>query len=707
MALFNDVRSIINPLPHKYYNDILSNMDYILENIIITSGNNNPSQTVYNSFVFNHILYSTHESNVVNKSDIKNKMIECVKKHLSSNVRNQRIHFRELNRKNKLEISDFNIYFDNIYKLLNKLNAMFLHIVDTEDTTKDKYKWGSSIITKTGIDCISRFLCEDIIFKSSILKYINNQMQNKIGQKSDSDMYKLNMYMNIFSDYNKPTEGVVNNWYENTFLSYLDEALVKTIPYVTSDMIDAEQNIIDVNNFGIMNKYYNDSFKMYYYITKQYTLKQFNTEITNILKKILSNNDIHFVKDFLVNYKKELGLLFKHKSFDIVMILLSFTPTDFQTFVSYYFAINAIINNDNNNISNYIELYVKDKINSSYGSEQIEELANIINSNIITESETEYRQTLYYKLGKYFKNQDEYIMVLCQKLMERCIYSDVKDEIEYNNYTIMNNLYTEKKLLYNYNKILSDRKKSKMYSIPFMNFLITSNELWKFNYSTGYTETVINSEEFTTLICNSIAKYNINESSNNKKLIGYPHIGFVDINILNSNIIVLPAHMFILEQFNDVTELSYKILFELTKLNMTHYPIEYINKLFDSLIISKIFIKKQKDSNISLFLNKEYLSQKNQINVIDIINNQINIKVEIKKQLDAVLAHDRQDIIKSNISHFVKIKDYNIDELFNDIYNKINVFELKRDMFNQALESMIKNDYIISESKDTVKKIVY
>jgi hypothetical protein len=695
MALFNDIRTIINPLPQKYYSDIFDNMDSLLENIIINSSNNF-TQGVYNSFIFNHILYSKDD-----KDDIKNKVIEYIKKHLSSNIRNQRIHFRELNRKNKLNISDFNIYFDNFYKLLNKLNAMFLHIIDEKETA-DKFKWGASVITNTGIDCICRFLCEDIIFKSTILKYVNNKLTDKTN---DSDMYKLNMYMNIFSDY--MINSSENNWYENTFLASLDEALVKTIPYITSSDIDAEQNIIDVNNFAIMNKYYNESYRTYYYITKQYSLKLFNIEITNSIKNILSNNDIYFVKEFIVNYKKELGDLFKHKSLDIVMILLSFTPTDFQTFISYYFAINAIIINKNDS-NDYINLYVKDKINSSYGSEQIEELANMINSNILN-NYNDNHHNLYYKLGQYFKNQDEYIMVLCQKLMERCIYSNVNYEVELENYNIMNNIYSDKKILYHYNKILKDKENSNIYGTSSINFLITSSELWKFNYSTGYANTIINSEEFTTSICNCIAKYNINESSNHKKLIGYPHIGFVDITILNSNIIVLPAHMFILEHFNDVSKFSFKLLVEFTKMNMSNYTDEFIFKLFDSLFISKVLIKKDND----IILNKEFLSQNNQINIIDILYSIGSTKIEIKKQIDAVLAHERDDIIKTNISHFLKIKDYNIDELFKEIYNNINVFELTLEMFNKALDSMIKNDYITyimsnnELDKSTIKKLVY
>ncbi len=686
MALFNDIRNIINPLPNKYYNDMLMNIDNILENIIMTPGSN----SIYNSFVFNHILYTKSNYNL----SIKDKVIECIKKHLSSNVRNQRIHFRELNRKNKLNISDFNIYFDGFYKLLNKLNAMFLHIMATDKIHNDKFKWGSSIITTTGVDCLCRFLCEDIIFKSSILKYIKNVALNKTH---DSDMFKLNIYMNIFSDYNS------NTWYETTFISYLDEALVNTIPLITSLDMDAEQNIIDINNFGIMNKYYNESFKTYYYITKQYVLKQFNTEITNILKKILSTNEIQFVKNFLVNYKKELRNLFKYKCFDIYMILLSFTPSDFQTFISYFLAlseITMIANDTNNEINDIIMICMKDTINNKYGSEQIEELVNMINSNIILEEDD---NKLYYILGKCFKNQDEYMLLLCYKLMERCIYSDISFETEMYNYHILNSIYSEKKMLYNYNKILSDKENSNKYSKLDYNFLITSSELWKLNYSIGYTETIINSQEFTTLICNSIGKYNINEMNNSKKLINYLHIGSVDINILNSNVIVLPAHMIILEQFiNEDFNIDFKLLFDNVKLSMTNYSDEYIHKLFNSLYISKILIK----CNNNISINKDYLLQQNQINVIDIITNITNIKVEIKKQIDITLAHDREDIIKANINHYVKIKNYNIDELYNMLYTNINLFELNRELFTKTLNDMINNNYIIKEA-DIIKKIVY
>ena len=370
-----DIHNIINPLPNKY-NDILHNIDNILENFII---HNN---LIHNSFIFNHILYIQKDID-----SIKNKICDSIKKQLSSNIKNQRIHFRELNKKNKLTIADFNIYFDGVYKLLSKLNGMFQHIIS--NNFNDNNKWGTSIITVTGIQCISTILCEDIIFKSSILKYIQS---NNVT----IDMYKLNIYMTIFAQYNS------NDWFENTFVDSIDEALVKNTQLISSSDIDMEENILDIHNFSIMNNYYNESYKSFYYITKMYKFKKFNKEITDILQKILSTNNIEFIKDFLIAYKKELKYIFNSKSFDIIMILLSFKPVDFDVFVSYYLTLCSIVDDKTEEI---IMLYTQEKVNSLFGSEELEELVNIINNNILNH----ISNVLYYKLGKCFKNQDEFI----------------------------------------------------------------------------------------------------------------------------------------------------------------------------------------------------------------------------------------------------------------------------------------------------------
>ena len=190
MALLNDIKGLIKPINIISYDNFYKSIDNILENLIV---HNNTS---YNSFVFNHIIYNQS----TNDNTLKDTISDCIKQHLSSNIKNQRIHFRNLNKKNKLNVSDFNLYFDNIYKLVTKLNGMFQHIIpnNTNNTNKKNgingtYKWGTSILWDYAINTINNVLINDIIFKYSINNNINNNIDSK-----NPDISRLNYYINIF-----------------------------------------------------------------------------------------------------------------------------------------------------------------------------------------------------------------------------------------------------------------------------------------------------------------------------------------------------------------------------------------------------------------------------------------------------------------------------------------------------------------------------
>ncbi len=85
MAVLNDIRNIIKPLTIVNYSSFTKDIDHILENIIMND------ITIYNSYIFNHIIYNTNV-------DIKDNVIEIIKKYLCSYIKNQRIHFRNLNK---------------------------------------------------------------------------------------------------------------------------------------------------------------------------------------------------------------------------------------------------------------------------------------------------------------------------------------------------------------------------------------------------------------------------------------------------------------------------------------------------------------------------------------------------------------------------------------------------------------------------------
>ncbi len=694
MALLNDIRCIIKPI-NVICNDKFNNeIDNILENIII---HNN---IIFNSYVFNHIIYNYSNNN----TDFNNYIIECIKRHINSNIKNQRIHFRNLNKKNKLTVSDFNIYFDNMYKLINKLNGMFQHIIPNNQIKKNgQHKWGTGILWEYTIDSINNILINDIIFKYSIINNINNNQELK-----NNDIYRLNYYISIFSEYisNK------NTFYSN-FVEHIDSALVDYIDIKTNMLKnsmylankDVDNNTINIQIFKKLYKYYMDCYTNYYYITKNQPFNKLKDHVTQIIKLLFetNNNDIVFIKNFMTIFKNEFISLIKH--IDITNILLSCCPTDIHNYIGYY---NTLCEMAHNNILNSIILTcIKNNIDTFFNNfDNIIYLADLINTDILNKTSNKF----YYLLGSLIKNKDEFIACICQKLMERIIYTDIDIKTENIHKEILENVFiVDNNLLLKYNIILNDYADSTMYSSNNSKLLITSLEAWKINHAVGYSNTIINTEEFTTILCKNIFKYNqLNENLNiKKKLIMYPHLGSVEIEIYNKKIIVLPAHMFCLELFVSFdTNLSFDILFDRVKLNMSNYSDDFIKSIINSLV-GPILIKTKEDNYRITTDLKNDNNTNEMLNMIDVFHNMNNTNKTIIKNIKEELCHEREEIIMANINHHIKkYEKISVADLHDIIEANIKIFEVDIETFAIVLHKMKQNDYIeINDNK--VKKIVY
>ena len=108
MALLNDIRNIIKPINSINYESFNKELDNILENIIMNN------ITIYNSYIFNHIIYNMNDK-------IKSSIINTITKYLISFIKNQRTHFRNLNKKNKLDIKIYILFMINIKFKIVKL----------------------------------------------------------------------------------------------------------------------------------------------------------------------------------------------------------------------------------------------------------------------------------------------------------------------------------------------------------------------------------------------------------------------------------------------------------------------------------------------------------------------------------------------------------------------------------------------------------
>jgi hypothetical protein len=697
MALLNDIKGLIKPINFISYDNFYKSMDNILENLIV---HNNTS---YNSFIFNHIIYNN--STIDNK--LKDNVIDCIKRHLSSNIKNQRIHFRNLNKKNKLNVSDFNLYFDNIYKLICKLNGMFQHIIPNNSNKKNGLnginginKWGISILWDYAINTINNVLINDIIFRYSINNNINNNIDSK-----NPDISRLNYYINIFIEYISTDNK--NIFYSN-FVEHIDNALIDNIELKKCMLIssirlansDINENIINITVFNKLYKYYMDCYSNYYYISKNNPFNKLKQYITEHIIKIFETDDIVFIKNFMNTYKKEFISLIKH--IDITNILLNCCPTDINNYISYNNTLCEIA--ENNVLSSVVLSCIKNNIDKYFNNfENILYLADLINTDIINKKINKF----YYLLGSFIKNKDEFITAICQKLMERIIYTNIDMIIEGQHKEVLENTFSvDIQLLLKYNIILKDYIESQKYCYDNKKLLITSLETWKINHSTGYSNTIINTEEFTTLLCNHIFKFNQHNINLNikKKLIYYPHLGSVEIEIYNQKIIVLPAHMFCLELFVSFdTNLPFNVIFDRVKMNMSNYSDDFIKSIINSLI-GPILIKTKEEQ---YRIKTDFNNNSSIINMIDIFHQMNNTKRTIINKIKEELSHEKEHIIMANINHYIKkFEQISMIDLHDLLEANIKLFEVDLDLFVKTVFKM-KEKELLEVNDNKIKKIVY
>ena len=681
MSIMNDVRNIIKPMNIINYTSFNNDLDHILENIIINN------ITIYNSYVFNHIIYNT-------SNELSDKVIQIITKYTSSYIKNQRVHFRNLNKKNKLDIKDFNNFFDDCYKLINKLNGLFQHIkiINSNKIIKKNgsQKWGHGILWTILIDNINNILLNDVVFKYAIINNIKNIPSNE----KNPEMARLCNYMTVFSQYIK---------YNNIHIDILDEAIVNIIEVNLNNMtINSiiNNNIDNVYKFKKLYKYYFDYYVNYYYITKDYPLTKLKNHIENFIKNIFENNNIGFIKNFINIYKKDIVSLINH--ININNILLSYPINNINNFIAYYNELYTI-SKDTSDVG--LHCIVNDCIKQNTKTyfktyEDVLHLADLINTDIFNKKITEF----YYLLG-FNCNKDEFMMAICQKLMERIIYSYPDNNIESEHFNILQKIFfNDKSLLLKYIIIREDyATSSKLWNSLYekdntFKLIITSLDAWKINHTIGYSETIINNEAFTTILCNKMFQYNkmIVNNDVSSKLIMYPHLGCVDIEIYDKQISVLPAHMFCLELFiNPNIELSYDYIFEKVKENMSNYTNDFIKCIIDSLI-GPILVKKD-----------DLLCIRNDINNVKIDINMIcNYKETIIEEMKEELCHNKIDIIKTNINHFIKLFDKITNDTMYDLVSKnIKLFSVNKKLFDDAIQSLIKHDYIQYNDSNYLQRI--
>jgi hypothetical protein len=703
--MINDVRNIINPITSSI------DINHFLEKMIVHNID-------IDSYMLNHFLF-----NNINNTELKETIISSIKNHYIILMRKQRQHFRDRNKKGKLDIDDFNSFFVSINKLMDLIINSMEHIYIIDDNID---------IMRTIVRNIIDFIITDMSFKNCITNYLRNIPPNikkfrelfsylegyysiiNIVPRKDNKIAWNNDIKNIIfknltkcSDYNQLDIMIVpKSEYEGNILfdiinDFMDSA------YINNKYIDINNKYINqIYEFRDMVAYlkkwqsqfqfmisYHSTFHIYREKSYQSFFNKLKDKITGVFTNIIMNGTIEGIKEFFSYYEDEIKYIVANIK-DIEMIMMSYIPSDIETSIYY---LNRLYNIGKNNY--IIQRVIQENVKKIFNTiDKIEYIVNIINNLVIDNNIINNDIDGYYYIISVIDNIDEAMVLLTQKLIERFIYINTSINtsiyIETENYAKMCKVFDNNmKILYRYNVVMNDIKETIKFEST--ELIVSTPHVWKINYAMGDVENLSN-RFYSNIITEASKKYT--EKYMNRKLIYYPHMGMIDTTINGANVIMLPFHMFILEHFiMPGVKLTKDDI--MNKLKNMNYPDTVKHKIIDSLVIGEVLI-----------LSGDYYYAGEKISDVNLIEIFYNINTyelpTMQNMIVADLAHERMDIVKSNINHFVKVKEYNEDDLYKLVSNNITIFKMTKELFIRALTNMEKNEYIKKDG-DKVVKIIW
>jgi len=707
MMLIRDVRNIIIPQKDEL------NINHLFEKMIVHQINDT------DSYKLNHIIYNNR-----NNEEFKNNMTSAINHNMIIMMRKQRQFHRDKNKKGKLDIVNINAFLVSVNKLINMIMTTMEHLYDMNDNIKlvqniIRYMIDIIFADMSFKNCIKNFLRGDNNLKpfrelfsylegyyyiinivpknccvrnsqcnnnkelsSEIIKTINKSINiNCINYELTSYAFKNNILIDIVN------EVMYNNYKHN---NYYSNSNIKNI-YEFRDMVAYLKKYI--TKFQFMT-FYNSTYEVFECNNLYPIFDKMKNDITKIFTEIITSNNLPIIENFFIYYNQEVDYIITNiKDMDIIM--MSYAPEDVECCMSYSSRLYNMSRYAKNKylIQRIINNNIKKHFNTT---ERIQMLVDVIH-NYICNVYSGKRDFLslgdYYYMGSCVDNTDEFIALLAQKLIERFIYLDVSppysfEMIEKEYYDELVKVFNNNsKLLYRYNVVWNDIKNT----INKGPVIITTPHVWKVNYNMG--NNINFGSGFYSDTLNTIDMKYKNDNIN-KHLVYYPHMGMIDATVNNGNVIMLPLHMFVLEQF---TEPDKKLKREEINLSHLNYSDDIKNKIIDSLVIG----------NILLMSGEYYYANSNidDVNVIDIFYN-INSKQDIVKEIMVDIAHERIDIIKANINSILKQSTYTENELYCKVRDNIKIFNTSYELFTRAYTSMMDNEYITMDG-DKVVKIVY
>lgn len=634
-----------------------------------------------------------------------NDYIKDLRKNLRSNVkRNQSINLIEkfeflINKfKDKVNTlsyyissTDFNkkCYFDFLSKIISDPMIQNIFSRDTLEL-KNKFKFRKLLksIENTDIN----------YYTSWCVPYLKNSIDAAVTKSfvfENIEQFQFNIPKNILEIYNFKS----NLNFLNAYLKHFDyfEDKVGIFENVIKNTLEILERIIKLNNFDTIIKLFNNV----------------NVEkgLNNVLKNIDSNNISNLLDDFSIKLTFEIITKFKtNNSFSHLFDFYSTLSKSYKKIETTILCkeISKIISQKNL----YDDFNEKLMINLSKKEDNLLiYLFNIIN----------YLDNKVIIFKKYHRN-------LILRLLNNCESKGTSDpltiQLETTRVTKLGSCFSTSQR-YKLKKTISDISSSNNINDTVKSIILNRTDICPSNYvpdNFNIITTSYNTWDTPILETNAVQLNSIRPNrplarllklyseayercfDDKKYLNWYLHTGFVNLRYLNNvngNYIMLkllPIQALILEKF-DEDYIFYSEFLQFDFLNS--YDKVEKEKLIDTFIENKILIL----ISDKLSLNLE-IDIPEEINLIDKYFEK-SLLPDVWNNIEEIeLANEKIDILKCKINHYLKVRAYDYNELFQtcrgDTY-----FAIEESMFDKAMEYMEIRDYIKIGADGICKKLLY
>jgi len=695
-ALLQDRFNIINTISKNSNNITIDNNNITIDNTTIdnttidntTIDNNNIN---YNSIIKNYLEnYFELSTNMYHVSylqqiiwyklvdaeeikyiynDIIDKHIIQTKQHIKKSIKNDNFSllilkqiFMKFNCKIskivfllKLNINNSSMF---IMKILNEpilFNYLEQELCNLDSETVNSVKFIITIIKPKQNEWFIK--SNDLIW---FLKLIGNSLKNNAIKLFNIDInipekYKLFYKLNNLIDYRLK----IINIYEHIIMSV---AIINLFEPINELLYDAFNDVIPLCNITELINLINNNYK---FITNN--SNKFEQSIFIYLQKTIKTYINDFTSQDILNFLNLISICSNLK-----LNLVN------DIFLSIIFSNDKLINMILDVIHNYINTDFK----------FIKDIVSFIKS---------------------IPNKDVFISN-CHRLLIQRILSN---QTNIDNESSLIRLFLDNGIgllnIYKLHTVIIDKRESDSTLINYHNItgkynfdnIVTSYANWDINYNQGYItfNNIITNNTVTNTITTYILDYQEYYEKihiNKRKLIWLLQYGEVNITYNNIEIILLPIQLLVLELFNDNERISLNNIKSQDFFN--NYSTKFKDDIINSLINGKILFFS--DIDILELSNSNNISN----NLIDIyLHNNICKTIFINPDIE--LAHNREDIIRCLINHHIKIEPKNKNDLYKLIEQKITLFRLTDELFNKALDMLLKLDYIIIEDNKYIKCI--